>query len=104
MEKPIRILQIGDWEFGKNGIATIAYNLFRNMNEENIIFDFLIQNEIEDDIYKKGIENKQRKIYELKIKTKGIRKKVNVFIKMIKFFRKNKFEIVHIHELTAWKD
>ena len=61
MEKPIRVLQIGDWEFGKNGIATIAYNLFRNMNDENIIFDFLIQNEIEDDIYKKGIENKQGK-------------------------------------------
>ena len=40
MEKPIRVLQIGDWEFGKNGIATIAYNLFRNMNDENIIFDF----------------------------------------------------------------
>lgn len=101
MRKPIRVLQIGDWEFGKNGIATIAYNLFQNMNEENIIFDFLIQNEIEDDIYKKGIENKQGKIYELKIKTKGIRKKVDVFIKTIKFFRKNKFEIVHIHESTA---
>ncbi|MBU3842003.1 MAG: glycosyltransferase [Candidatus Fusobacterium pullicola] len=101
MEKPIRVLQIGDWEFGKNGIATIAYNLFRNMNDENIIFDFLIQNEIEDDIYKKGIENKQGKIYELKIKTKGIRKKVDIFIKMINFFRKNKFEIVHIHESTA---
>lgn len=101
MEKPIRVLQIGDWDFGKNGIATLVYNLTQNINEKNIIFDFLIQNELENNIYKKGIENKLGRIYELKVKTKGIRKKIDIFIKMIKFLRKNKFEIIHIHDSTA---
>lgn len=99
--KAIRILQIGDWEFGKNGIATLIYNFNQNLDIEKIIFDYVVPNKVNEDDYKKNIESKKGKIYELEISKTGINKKILYFFKLIKFLKNNRYEIVHINESTA---
>lgn len=99
--KAIRILQIGDWEFGKNGIATLIYNFNQNLDIEKIIFDYVVPNKVNEDDYKKNIESKKGKIYELEINKTGINKKILYFFKLIKFLKNNRYEIVHINESTA---
>lgn len=47
-EKGLKVLQIGDWEFGKNGIATLIYNFNQNLDTEKIIFDYVIPNKVNE--------------------------------------------------------
>lgn len=100
-DKTLRVLQIGDWEFGKNGIATLIYNFNQNLDIEKIIFDYVVPNKVNEDDYKKNIESKKGKIYELEISKTGINKKILYFFKLIKFLKNNRYEIVHINESTA---
>ncbi len=100
-EKGLKVLQIGDWEFGKNGIATLIYNFNQNLDTEKIIFDYVIPNKVNEKYYKENIENKKGKIYELEINKTGINKKFLYFFKLIKFLRNNRYEIIHINESTA---
>ena len=100
-EKGLKVLQIGDWEFGKNGIATLIYNFNQNLDAEKIIFDYVIPNKVNERYYKENIENKKGKIYELEINKTGINKKFLYFFKLIKFLRNNRYEIIHINESTA---
>lgn len=97
----VRVLQIGDWEFGKNGIATLIYNFNQNLDTEKIIFDYVIPNKVNERYYKENIENKKGKVYELEISKTGINKKILYFFKLIKFLKNNRYEIVHINESTA---
>ena len=96
-----KVLQIGDWEFGKNGIATLIYNFNLNLDTKKVIFDYIVTNEVRESFYKKTIESKKGKIYELKIDKTGIKRKLILFFKLIKFLKNNKYKIVHINESTA---
>lgn len=102
LNKPLSILQIGDWEFGENGIATLVYNFNQYLDTDKVIFDYIIANKIKNNSYKENIERKKSKIYELNISKKGISKKIYLFVKLINFLKNNKYEIVHIHESTAY--
>lgn len=97
----VRVLQIGDWEFGKNGIATLIYNFNQNLDTEKVIFDYVVPDKVNENYYKKNIENKKGKVYELEISKTGINKKILYFFKLIKFLKNNRYEIVHINESTA---
>lgn len=101
MGKPIRVLQVGDWDFGKNGIATIVYNLAQNIDISKYIFDFLVIEKVEDLYYKNNIEKRMGKVYELGLKKNKLKKLYEV-IKILKFIKKNNYQIIHIHESTSY--
>lgn len=96
MDNPERILQIGTKNFGKGGLSTIVLNFGLNQDSSKIIFDYLITDKINDTKYVKQIENKKGKVYELKSKNKL--KKIYF---LGKFFKENKYKIVHIHLSSA---
>lgn len=101
MGKPIRVLQVGEWDFGKNGIATIVYNLAQNIDISKYIFDFLVIEKVEDLYYKNNIEKRMGKVYELGLKKNKLKKLYEV-IKILKFIKKNNYQIIHIHESTSY--
>lgn len=103
MEKPIRVLQVGDWDFGRNGIATLIYNFNQNLDTQKVVFDYIISDSIKEVFYKKNIEKKQGRIFELEIRKKRIVKKIILFFKLRKFLKNNVYKIVHIHESTAYR-
>ena len=101
--KVLKTLQIGLEGFDKNGIAMLLYNFNQNLDNRKVIFDYVVPNKIkiEDSYYKKSIENKKGKVYELEISKTGVNKKILYFFKLIKFLKNNRYEIVHINESTA---
>lgn len=100
MKKPIRVLQIGDWDFGKNGIAEIVYNLSQNIDNSIYIYDFLVMGCLKENNYRKNIIKKGGNIYELKLKNSKL-KKIYEVVNILKFLKSKEYRIVHIHESTA---
>ena len=92
MNNPQRILQIGAGNFGKGGLSTIVLSFGLNQNPNKIIFDYLVMDKVSDEKYKIEIENKQGQVYELKTNNKLKR-----LCLLKKFFKENKYEIIHIH-------
>ena len=92
MNKSQRVLQIGTGNFGKGGLSTIVLNFGLNQDPNKIIFDYLVMDKVHDKKYKIQIENKKGKVYELKTNNKLKR-----LYLLKKFFKENKYEIIHIH-------
>lgn len=97
MNKPKRILQIGAGNFGRGGLSTIVLNFNLNQNKEKIVFDYILENGISDEKYRKIIEEYNGKIYEIPNNKKGRLNRMKFYLKLAKFLRKSKYEIIHIH-------
>lgn len=92
-DEPIRVLQVlGKLQIG--GAETLVMNMYRNIEQSKIRFDFLVHgNEIGD--YEKEIIRNGGKVYHIPkyklINHHQYKKELN------KIFKKNKYDIVHCH-------
>lgn len=91
MEK-IKILQVVPSLSRTNGVAEYICNYFGNIDKEKFEFTFLVLNKRDESRYN-WILSKKGKISEL-FKEKNIFK---YLYKLNKFFKENKFDIVHCH-------
>lgn len=93
--EPLRVLQINSSStFG--GVSQIIYSFYDNINKEKVQFDFLSINESTYDVFKNEIESSGGKIYQLKIKSKKIRRKFEIYINLKKFLKNHRYEVIHI--------
>ena len=91
----MKILQVSmGLSFG--GIENIELNIARNINS-NFTCDFLTPSDGVFNLYKKEINKLGGNIYNLNCKRKNIFSKIKYYIKLNKFLKKNKYDVVHIN-------
>jgi len=97
MKEPKRVLQIsiGMTVFG--GVEQMLYQIYKNIDKKKIQFDFLSPNLTTYEIHKNEILNYGGKIIELKANRNNLKGKLLYNIRLYKFLKKNKYEIVHIN-------
>lgn len=93
MEKPVRILQIvPNMQMG--GLENFIMNIYRNIDKENIQFDFLVHYK-EPKIFDDEIEKMGGRIYRFSLRNDN-----NIFKyiwKLNKFYKMNNYKIIHCH-------
>ncbi|MCX7883738.1 MAG: glycosyltransferase family 1 protein [Caloramator sp.] len=91
--KDIKILIISTVKFEVNGITNVILNYYRAMDKTNIQIDFVVPNEIRDDL-KGEFESNGSHIYIIKGRNKRSLLYINELTKLI---NKNKYDIIHAH-------
>ena len=93
MEKPVRILQIvPNMQMG--GLENFIMNIYRNIDRNNIQFDFLVHYE-ERKFFDDEIEKMGGRIYRFSLRNDN-----NIFKyiwKLNKFYKMNNYKIIHCH-------
>lgn len=91
--KPIRILQVVTW-MNRGGLETMLMNYYRQINREQIQFDFMVHREAEAH-YDQEIVSLGGRIYRMPpIKPGNYR---NYFQKLSHFFKEHSYPVVHSH-------
>ncbi|MDD6082299.1 MAG: glycosyltransferase [Oscillospiraceae bacterium] len=93
----MKILVINTVEFHINGISNMIMGLYKNINDNKINFDFIINNVI-DNKYENVIKGKNDGVYILKNRNKNPFYYIN---KLSNIIKKNDYDIVHIHGNSA---
>lgn len=88
-----KILLINTVEFGKNGITAVIMNYLNNMNREDIIFDLVTINKLNNE-YKHDNLCNINQVYELTAKKKHL---FQYLFNLAKIVKENRYEIVHVH-------
>ncbi|MFE5426924.1 glycosyltransferase family 1 protein [Peribacillus simplex] len=91
--KKKKILIISTTKFDLDGITNVILNYYRAMDKTDMIIDFVIPNEIRNDL-KVEIESLGSKIYKISGRTKN---PLIYFKKLKKLIQENKYHIVHAH-------
>lgn len=97
MEKTKRVLQIsiGMTMFG--GVEQMIYQIYKNINRENVQFDLLSPNFTTYGMHKDEILNMGGRVFELKADRSSFKGKMKYQMRLYRFLKKNKYEIVHIN-------
>ncbi|WP_342562653.1 glycosyltransferase family 1 protein [Paenibacillus sp. FSL R7-0345] len=91
--KPVRILHVIDG-LKSGGAETFIMNIYRNIDRNNIQFDFLIRNQ-NGDVYSSEVKKLGGKIF---FTAPFPRQPFNNFKDLIKFFKNNSdYRIMHVH-------
>ena len=99
-----RILQINagsiennnkDFNFG--GVEVFLINLYRNIDKEKYIFDFLTPGKSTFSHHLEELKSFGSYIYELNVCRNRFVRLIQFFIRLVLFLRNHKYEIVHIH-------
>ena len=93
----IKILQINAGSKNYGGVSAFLYNLYKNIDRDKYEFHFLTPNYstyglVKNDIYELG-----GKIFELKCDGFWLKKKYEIWKKLSKFLKENRYDIVHIN-------
>jgi len=92
---PIRVLQIGMYN-NLGGIETFLMNYYRNINKNDIQFDFI--NMYDNICFQEEIIELGAHVYNIANVKKN---PVEYCVELYKLVKKNKYRIVHIHMLSA---
>ena len=92
-----RVLQInaGIGEFG--GVEKILFDIYKNIDKKKIQFDFISPYKTTYELYKNEIINMGANVFELNADRRSFKGKIQYNIRLYKFLKKNKYEIVHIN-------
>ncbi|MGG1486483.1 glycosyltransferase family 1 protein [Peribacillus castrilensis] len=91
--KKIKILIISTTRFELDGITNVILNYYRAMDKSDLIIDFVIPNDIRNDL-KIELESFGSRIY----KISGRSKKPFIYVKKLKMLiEENKYQVVHAH-------
>ncbi|MBQ9659593.1 MAG: glycosyltransferase [Clostridia bacterium] len=93
----VRVLQvnIGTTVFG--GVEKILYDIYKHIDRDKVQFDFLSPNGATYKICKSEIEKLGGKILDLKNNRRNLKEKILYDIKLHKFLKSNKYDIIHIN-------
>ncbi len=99
-----RILQInaGSDSFNSNsinfgGVENFIINIFRNINREKYVFDFLTVGKTTYGKYFNELKSAGANIYELKVVNNKVLRLMHFFIRLVIFLRNHKYKVAHIH-------
>ena len=88
-----RVLVTGAAKIRQAGVATIVYEFGKHLNEEKVVYDYLMQSGISDLKYKLEIESKGGRVFEL-----NSGEKQQSFIKWYRnILRENHYDTLHIN-------
>ena len=94
--KKIKVLQINiGSRFG--GVSSLIYNLYLNINQKKVVFDFLSVNKSSYEIYRKEINKMNGNLYSFNICEKGLLSKLKFYKNLQIFLKNHKYDIVHIN-------
>lgn len=92
----MKVLVINTVEFGLNGISSVIMNYYRQMKKNDIAFDFIAVNKIEE-IYLNEMLSNGSKVYKLNRKKDLLK----YCTKLYEIMKRNRYDIVHIHGNSA---
>ena len=99
MREPIRVLNITR-VFQAAGIESFIMNMYRNIDRDKVQFDFLVMKD-EKGCYDDEIDGLGGKRYYIDVKPKNtFIRIIHESIKLYKFLKKNKYQIIHVHYTT----
>lgn len=94
---PIRVLQINSGSKSFGGVSSFLYNVYTNIDRDQVQFDFLSPNETTYGIHRGEIEAMGGRIYELGITGNTLTRKIKLYDRLYKFLKQNSYSIVHIN-------
>lgn len=92
----MKVLIISTVRFRLNGITSVIMNYYRKMDKSNMKIDFVVINHISEE-YKRELQKNNSEIFYLDRKNNPIKYMSN----LRKLFKKNNYDIVHIHGNSA---
>lgn len=93
-----RVLVTGAAKIGKAGVATIVYKWGQYFNNQNLVYDYLMQSGLPDDCYAEAIYRKGGRIYTMEHKG-GVLTVINWVEGIVK---NNHYETIHINSDSAY--
>ena len=96
-KEPIRVLQINSGSRSFGGVSSFLYNVYTNIDREQVQFDFLSPNVTTYGIHREEIEEMGGRIYELGITGNILTKKTGLYKRLYRFLVQHKYSIVHIN-------
>ncbi|XRC40088.1 glycosyltransferase [Lactiplantibacillus plantarum] len=91
-----RVMQINSGQkFG--GVSSMIFNWYKDMNREEVQFDFVAPRTTSFKIYEDTIKSMNGRIYELKTSGNLVKRKIQFFYRLTKLIRKNKYDVVHVN-------
>ena len=97
MKKSIKVLELFGEPFAVGGEETIVYNIYENMDKENIQIDFLAQYSGKNEEMRKSIEGSGSNFFAFKEQKDNYFGRIKYFKEVKKFLKKHDYDIVHIH-------
>lgn len=100
MNNPIRVLQITDCIKHGSGVSEVIMNYYRFMNATEVLFDFMVNEPVEDDL-KEWIESRGSRIYVMPALT--MKNTFRYKNELEEFFRNHQgeYQIIHGHTPNA---
>ena len=95
-----RVLVTGATNIGKAGVATIIYKWGQQFNSNEIVYDYLMQRQASDKIYRDAIENKGGIIYTMPQSSK--KSMLNIIKWVTKIIKENGYKTIHINSDSAY--
>ena len=95
--EPIRVLQINSGSRSFGGVSSFLYNVYTNIDRNQVQFDFLSPNVTTYEIHRTEIEEMGGWIYELGVTGNILTKKTRLYKRLYHFLTKHKYSIVHIN-------
>lgn len=96
-KEPIRVLQINSGSRSFGGVSSFLYNVYTNIDREQVQFDFLSPNVTTYGIHREEIEEMGGHIYELGIKGNILTRKTGLYKRLYEFLTQHAYSIVHIN-------
>ena len=96
-KEPIRVLQINSGSRSFGGVSSFLYNVYTNIDREQVQFDFLSPNVTTYGIHREEIEEMGGRIYELGIKGNILTRKTGLYKRLYEFLTQHAYSIVHIN-------
>ena len=96
-KEPIRVLQINSGSRSFGGVSSFLYNVYTNIDREQVQFDFLSPNVTTYGIHREEIEEMGGRIYELGIKGNILTRKTGLYKRLYEFLTQHAYSVVHIN-------
>lgn len=92
-----KVLQISIGTTVLGGVEKMLYEIYKNIDKNKVQFDFLFPNYCIFGKYTEDVKNMGAKIIELKTDRNSLKKKLLYNIRLYKFLKRNKYDVVHIN-------
>lgn len=95
MNTPVKVLNILS-DLARGGTTQVIMNYYRNMNENEVVYDFLCLTESKG-VYEEEIEEKGGEVYKIKPISSGLFFNIK---STMSFFKNHSYDVVEIHSPT----
>ena len=96
-KKPIRILQINAGSKKYGGVSAMTYEIYKNIDKTKFQFDFVSPEKTTFEIKREEIEKMGGRIFELDTKGNILKRKIELFVRLRKLIKQEKYQIIHIN-------